>query len=886
VRFQRGASVGRYTILDLIATGGMGEVHRARDTQLDRIVAIKAVAAGFLHDRSASPRFQRERDIAVKLEHPHICRLLDAGHDAGVDYFVLEYLTGETLAARVRRGPVPVLEAIELGVDIAGALDYAHRQGVIHRDLKPANVMLTATGAKVLDFGIASLRRVAPSASMVNSDTAPLDAKQAGAILGTAAYLAPERLDDGHSDHRTDVFGFGLVLYEMLTGRRPFEGERPAAVVAKVLSGEPPPMALTVAHGDELEWLVRKCLARKPDDRWQSIADVATVLKGIAARAAIPRVERRRANLRLRAAMVAVAALLILSVFLSVFAASRTGPSAAVARPAVAFTVAPPAGGMFTPTDASVQTPQFAVSPTGDQLAFVATGVDGLSQLWLRSLDALVPKSIAGTAEAMYPFWSPDGRSIGFFAHGQLKRVELSGGPPRVLAATPNGRGGSWNGEGIILFSSTTTGVIYSVPAGGGEPKAQTQLRAERGETSHRWPHFLPDGRRFLYFARSEQPAHEGIYLASLDDAEDSLVANSNFGGMYVAPGWVLFLSEGTLLARAVDLDQRRSLGEPVVVAEHVAGSSSFYPAFSVSPAGVIAYARTGDSAELRWVDRTGNAAAVAVPQGRYVDFRLSPDDRLLAISEVEGDTDRSDIYILDFVRGTRDRMTSARATDASVTWSPDGTRLAFRSNRERIHDLYVRTLATVAPEQVFLRSPNAKYPTSWSPDGQLLVYQTINADSGIDLWAAPIASPDKSFPLVKTAFDETQGQVSPDGRWLAYTSNETGSSQVYVQAIGSTNPRWQVSVNRGGADPKWRRDGSELYYVSADDELIAVPVKTGGRLELGKPQALFPIPHAALFPYTNYDVSADGRFLVRAQLDDVRTIPLTVLAGWSPPVR
>jgi eukaryotic-like serine/threonine-protein kinase len=881
-RLKPGTALGRYVVDQLVGAGGMGEVYRARDTRLSRTVAVKTIATALVDDRSAEPQFSRERDIASRLEHPHICRLLDAGHGSGVDYVVFEYLDGETLAARIERGPVPLGEAIGYAIQMADALDYAHQRGIIHRDLKPGNVALTATGVKLLDFGLATQRERRWPGVAVHSGTTVVSAPMAGTILGTTPYVAPERLEGREADHRADIFAFGVVLYEMVAGRRPFDGDSPAAVIAATLAGNPQPLPLSARHEAELEWLVRCCLARRPEDRWHSMADVARVLKRIAADGERARTAPGGRQQRLGAAIaVAVALVLVLGV-----AAIPSGNASGPGERSVALAVAPPAGGSFTPSAGSVQTSQASVSPTGEQLAYVAAGADGVSQLWLRPLNDVTPRRLAGTEGAMYPFWSPDGRSLGFFRRGTLQRIDLNGGPARTLAPASGGRGGSWNGDGVILFAATATDVIYSVSSDGGTPTPVTRFDTARGDTSHRWPNFLPDGRRFLYFARSEQQAQEGIYLASLDDPAATLVTNSNYGAVYVEPGWVLYLSDGMLLVRALDVERRRTVGDPIIVAEQVRGSSTFYPGISAN-AHVLAYATSADSAQLDWMDRTGRRESTAVARGRYVDFQISPDGRLLALAEVDTETDRPDIFVLDFERGTRVRVTSARATDASVTWSPDAKRLAFRSNRERSHDLYTRALSTIVPDELFLHSPSAKYPTGWSPDGKLLLYHTLGSRTGWDIWAVPIADSRKTFPLVSTPFNEWDAEVSPDGRWIAYTSDETGSTQVYVQVMGSSSPRWQVS-RQSGSQPKWRPYSSELYYMSADGTLMMVPMTSSGGPGVAEPlfRVLNGVPSAARdfdLGSTNYDVAADGRFLVRVPLEDALATSLTVITGWAP---
>jgi eukaryotic-like serine/threonine-protein kinase len=876
VRLSPGDRLGRYEVVDSLGRGGMGEVYRARDTLLDKMVAIKTVSTGFLDHPAAAPRFEQERKVAAVLEHPHICRLLDAGHENGVDYLAMEYLEGETLSARLTRGRLPLHEALGYAIEIGEALSYAHLHGIIHRDLKPANVFLTSTGVKVLDFGLAKLTQrtsIAPGASQ--AETAPLGTTTPGAVVGTALYMAPERLEGAVADERTDIFCFGLVVYEMITGRRPFDAPTSAGLMAAVMTADPPAMMSTRDSDEDLEWVVRKCLAKRPDDRWQSMRDVIVLFKRFASQRHRPLA--KATGFAAPARVVAVAGAIVVG---GLAAWGWFGQRTDTPALPVAFPIYPPAGGSFTPTESSVQAPQLALSPDGSVLAFVGAGPDGVSQIWIRRLDSVTAKPIPDTNDGAYPFWSPDGRSLGFFSNGLLRRIDLAGGPARTLASAPNGRGGAWSIAGTILFSPNATGGLSRVGPEGGDVSAQTRPDPARNETSHRWPHFV-DASRYLYYARSSQDASEGVYLASLDSSDVALVANSAFGGVFVPPRWVLFMSGGTLLMRNLDLERRRAFGEPVVVAERVAGSSNFYGAFSASSTGSIAYARTASIVELAWFDRNGRRLYTS-GTGSYVDFRVSPDGRYVAAAEIDPQTDRPDLYVLDLERHTRQRLTVSRATDASPVWAPDGRMILFRSNRDQVHDLYRRGVFGTSPEQLFFKSAAAKYPTSWSAAHRAALFHTRDDRTGWDIWLAPIEAPDKSHPVVQTAFTEAQGQFSPDGRWIAYISDETRSMEVYVQSATRDGPRWQVSV-AGGFDPHWSPRGSELFYIAADGWLMNVPFRPREAPEPGTPQRLLRMPDVAVLPpyASHYDVAPDGKFLVRIPQEQVRTLPLTVLMNW-----
>ena len=877
MRLQQGATLGRYEVLELIGVGGMGEVYRARDTNLQKTVAIKTVSAGFAEDPTALPRFALERRIGAGLEHPHICRVLDAGLESGVSYLAMEYLTGETLAARMARGPLPLNDALGYAIETAEALAYAHDHGVIHRDLKPSNIFITATGVKVLDFGLASLRGRA-ARSPLPGDTVPL-APVTGPLMGTAMYTAPERLRGEEADHRTDIFAFGAVLYELLTSRAAFERAGVDSLLAAVLSADPRPMALSGPRGADLEWLVRRCLAKQPDQRWHSMHDVAAMLKRIASGhgGAAPGASAPRRT-TIAAVVLAVGVLAAVGAWAGRAAVTPAGTGTSSR---LAFAIPPPDAAFFTPTEGSVQTPQLALSPDGAAIAFVATGREGVSQIWVRRLGAMDAQPVRGTEGATYPFWSPDATAIAFFAEGLLKRVEVAGGPARTLAEAPHGRGGSWSADGTILFAPSTTGIIRRVSAQGGAVADATRLADPRGETSHRWPQFLPGGRQFLFFARTPQEGIEGIYLGSLDSPQVTFVVHSRFGGAFAPPDRVLYISEGTLLAQRIDLAAGRAVGDPVAIAEDVAGSSNFYPAFAVSPAGVLAFARSGDLSELVWVDRSGRQLATAA-RGQFVDFRLSADARLLAVAEVDRESGLSDVFVLDLERGARTRLTSERATDASPMWSADGANILFRSNRDRVHDLYVGARAQSGGERLLFRSTMAKYPTSWSRDGGRLLFHARDNETQYDVWVAEVGPRTSARPVLASRFNEVQAQFSPDGTLMAYASDETSGFETYVQSADGTGPRWQVSTG-GGMDPRWAPDGRTLFFVSPDGWLMAADVASGS--EPGVPRRLFQlrVRGSATAPYSSlYDVAVDGRFLLRVPVDDVGSNPVTVLVNWS----
>ena len=881
-----GSMVGRYEVIAHIGSGGMGDVYRARDTRLDKTVALKTIATAYAHDPTSQSRFERERRLTASLEHPHICRLLDAGRENGIEYLAMEYLEGESLQHRLGRGALPVAVAIGYAIEIADALEYAHRHGVVHRDLKPANVVLTPGGAKVVDFGLARLRMAGDDAILAGA-TAPLDATQAGTLIGSAPYMAPERLEGRDADHRSDIFGFGLVLYEMLEGRRAFDGSSPAALIAAILSDEPPALRLSHPKAEDLDWIVRKCLAKNPDARWQSMADVKALLKHLAG----PGFTRARLSRQSRAvpwpaaAAGAVAAASLTAGILWVLLRQPSPPASAAP---IAFAVHPPPGGTFTPTEAERESAQLALAPDGKSLAFVGSGSDGVSRIWLRTLDSVSTRPVAGTEQATFPFWSADSRSLGFFANGSLRAIDLAGGPPRTIAPAPNGRGGSWNSDGQILFSADTVTPIRRVPVNGGTPVDVTALSSSRNENSHRWPVFLPDGRRFLYYAHSTTEAQEGLYLSSLDGGEPAFIANTDYGGAFMPPNRVLFLAGDTLLARTLDLESGRADDDRVPIAEGVGASSNFYGAFSAS-AGVIAYAPAMPSSDIAWVDREGRHLETVSSARRHVDFRLSPDGRLLLVTELAAASGQSDMYVLNLDRGTRARVITSQNRSASPVWAPDNRRIVFRSNPRLVHDLFMKDAFDRTPEQPLLVSRFAKYATSWSSDGKWIAFHTIDERTRWDVGIVPAGTDPTPRALLHSGYNERQAQFSPDGRWIAFTSDESSQDEVYVQSVADPSRRVPISV-AGGDDPQWRADGNELFYLSLDGYLMAVPIRLQQQtITAGRPQRLFRLRQGtARAPYISvYSVAADGRrFLVQVATQDTHLLPLTVLLNAPGMVR
>jgi eukaryotic-like serine/threonine-protein kinase len=883
-----GTRLGPHEIIEQLGSGGMGEVYRARDTRLDRMVAVKILPGHLSDNEELRQRFDREARTISQLSHPHVCALYDVGHQDGVDYLVMEYLEGATLADRIVKGPLPIEQVLRYGIQIADALDKAHRLGIVHRDLKPGNVMVTKSGVKLLDFGLAKLRAVTPgavssSASLVQTQTdATLTAQ--GTIIGTFQYMAPEILEGREADARSDIFALGALLYEVATGQAPFQGKTQASVIAAILGKTPPPISsVQPMTPPALDRVVQTCLEKDPEDRWQTAHDVMLELKWVAeggSRAGLPApvVTRRRSRERL--AWIIAAALAAAVATLGVLQLRKPRSAPAVVR----STVLPPEKAAFTFVGQGGG--PVAVSPDGRQLAFVAAEPGGRRQLWIRPLELLLARSLPATDGAAYPFWSPDGRSVGFFADGKLKRIDVGGGPPLSICDAPDPRGGSWNRDGVILFEPQFREPIHRVSATGGTPVPVTGFDASRRETTHRWPFFLPDGRRFLFFSGSHSTSADSeldaIFVGSLDGEKPKLLVDARSNAAYAA-GRLLFVRHKTLLAQRFDPKSLRLAGDAFPIAENVQDDPGFFNAvFSVSQQGTLAYQEAGGTiglSEVTWVDRTGKKIDVLDDPADFYDPRISPDGRRVAV--VVGDP--GDIWIYDVVRHTRTRMTFAGGSDNAPTWSPDGTRVAFSSQRSGNGDLYARAAAGTGSDELLASSKTFKVANSWSPDGRYLAFAASAGAPGskADLWLLSLSNR-KASPLVRTESDEVAGAFSPDGRWLAYASDESGRFEIYVmKPLPEPEGKWQVST-AGGVEPRWRRDGKELFYVGPDGRVMAVEVGTGADFEVGKPQALFgtSLKNAS---GARYDVAPDGqRFLLNRPIGDESSPPITLVQNWT----
>ena len=877
--------LGPYEIAAPLGRGGMGEVYRARDTRLDRDVALKLLPPHLAADGQFRARFEREAKSISALNHPHICTLHDVG-SAVVDgrelhYLVLELIEGETLSRRLEKGRLPLEDVLRLGAQIASALDGAHRRGIVHRDLKPGNVMITRAGAKLLDFGLARLdegTRVVPSVSTLTSyDPASRDAlTEKGTILGTFQYMAPEQLEGRTADARTDIFALGAVLYEMATGRKAFEGKSRASLIAAIVTQHPPTISSVHAMSPPaLDYVVRKCLEKDPEDRWQSARDVMAQLQWIAgggSGAGLPVVVSARRRVREAVAWAACAVATLGALGLGVAWTRRAGD-----RPALMRFQIP------NPPDVTEVGPPI-ISPDGRTLAFDAADASGQRALWVRPLDALQSRRLPGTEGAIRPIWSPDSRNIAFFANGKLRRMPVSGGPSQTIGEVPFGADGSWGPNGVILFDGRTTDPLMRVDAAGGVPRPEVTPDPAIGGIGAGYPAFLPGGRDFLYYSLSDKPENNALMVRALDGTDSRLVMKTPSQVVFAAPGYLLFVRERALVAQKFDLATHQVQGEPIPVGEGLDLDFVGLASVSASTTGVLAY-RTGQATQRRLVfrDRTGKETPAMEEEAEYLNTWLSPDGRRLVYDLTEtGDV--GDIWIRDMDRGTRTRFTYEREREFAPIGSPDGRRIVYTVQR-KYWDLYVKDAAGGGEPEPLLETDQDKYATDWTKDGTI-IFQSRTEETSWDIWALPMNGKGKPLPLRATQFMEGSASVSPDGRFLVYQSNESGRPEIYVQEFPRARSKWQVSA-AGGRDPFWRGDGREIFYRAPTGDLMAAPIGKGASFEVGTPQVLFRGRFVPSNARSAYRPTHDGkRFLMLAPPREDALQPATIVLNWTSGLR
>jgi serine/threonine protein kinase/Tol biopolymer transport system component len=877
-----GTKLGPYEIGAPLGAGGMGEVYRARDTRLERTVAIKILPAQFSSDAIRKQRFEREAKAISGLNHPHICTLHDVGSQDGISYLVMECVEGETLAKRLEKGPLPLEQVLKFGAQIADALDKALRSGVVHRDLKPGNIMLTATGAKLVDFGLA--KAALPPGSVASltaavTQTSPMTAE--GSIVGTFQYMSPEQVEGKELDGRSDIFSLGSVLYEMLTGQPAFPGKSRLSVASAILEKEPAPIASTKPMTPPaLDHVVKKCLAKDPEERWQNASDIKSELLWISQSSAEAAAWQQNANAaptRLERVLqyVAAALLLVLVGALATYLASRPASTATVVRSVIQ---PPPNVAVLTLGD---QGGAPAISPDGRNLVFVGLS-EGKQMLFLRPLNSTAAKPLLGTEGGKFPFWSPNGKSVGFFASQQLKRLDLAGGPPTSLAPTPDARGGTWAGD-VILFSPDIYEVIYRVPASGGKPVAITTLDRSQ-HTTHRWPRFLPDGKHFLYVAGNHlnDKANSAIYGGSIEGGNPTLILQTNAAAFYCA-GQLLYFRDGSLMAQAFDPDTLKLSGDATPLGQVLRETGNWGMMASAAD-NVLLFQSAGEvNYPILWFDRNGHSVGPAPVSGQLSDLRLSADGTHAAIVSFEGP--HGAVYVVDLKTGVRTRLTFGE--DAwFTTWSPDGKSVAYSAlhSNTTSEDIYIKRSDGSGDREVLVSSGNVDHPSDWTRDGKYVVINRGELSSQ-RIWILPMFGDRKPFPLFPNAtFDHFDGRVSPDGKWIAYTSKESGIVEVYVTSFPAGAGKWQISS--GGVSPSasWRSDGKELYFVALDGNLMAASIQeSDGSLTVSGMRTLFRSPFLNSRLRVLFDIDPkDGQRFIGSAAPDTGTLPLNLVTNWT----
>jgi len=876
-----GARLGPYEIVSPLGAGGMGEVYRAKDTRLDREVAVKVLPEHLSANVELRQRFEREAKAISALTHPHICTLHDVGNQDGVEYLVMELIDGQSLADRLESGPLPPDQVVRYGIEIADALEAAHRHGIVHRDLKPGNVMLTRSGVKLLDFGLAKHRAAAVQSEISQLSSLPTELTpsrpaltEQGTIMGTFQYMAPEQLEGKEADARTDIFAFGCVLYEMATGRKAFSGKSRASMIGAILRDHPAPISsIAPMTPPALDRLVQTCLAKEPEDRFQTAHDVKLQLQWIAeggSQAGAPAVVASRRKTREKIAW-ATAGVLALAAALLAVGFVRRAPSP---EPPMRFQVMPPDG------LSGIETPK--ISPDGKFVAFSATGENGKTQIWLRPLESLEQHPIPGTEGASFrPFWSPDSRHLGFVAEGKLKKVDIFGAPPQTICDATTGADGSWGKDGVILFDGQVSDPIRRVPASGGTPQIAVKGRENQ---SVGWPSFLPDGRHFLYFEFGGKSREGRLIAASLDTKENpkEILASDSLP-QFAPPGQLLYVKEGTLVAQRFDPKALKVIGEPVPVAEKIGMSSNGQSDFSASENGVLVY-RGGVSNEdrLLWADRNGKTLSEIDKPARYETTALSPDGTRLAMDMRDSRSDKGVIWIRDLAREVTSRLTFSPSSETAPIWSPDGSRILFSSNRKGFASLYEKAASGTGAEREVWSCGDTVVANDWSRDGKFVAVNRLSAKTSWDVWIVPMDGSAKPFAFVESPSTDVVPVFSPDGRYIAYMANETGRMEVYVQQFPGPGGKWQVSAT-GGLEPHWSADGKQIYFRSLDSKIMSVPVEAGATFAAGVPQALF---DARIQPGTrrnDFLVSNDGqKFLILSPLGKERIVPITVVLHWA----
>ncbi|MEE8366885.1 MAG: protein kinase [Thermoanaerobaculia bacterium] len=881
-----GKTLSHFKVTAKLGEGGMGEVYRATDTKLDREVAIKALPEAFNSDPERLARFEREAKVLASLNHPHISGIHGLEELDGKKFLILELVEGDTIAERIGRGPVPIDEALGLAKQMAEGLEAAHEMGIVHRDFKPANIKVTPEGQiKILDFGLAKVWDSPASASgdplLSQSPTLTAQMTGMGVILGTASYMSPEQARGDEADKRTDIWAFGCVLFEMLTGGQTYGGRTLTDVLGAIVHKEPEWEELPKDLPPKVRSLLERCLEKESRMRIRDIGEVRILLSGdLEAPVDSMPIEAGVMTSSKGVGLWKVAAVvLLLSTVATAFLLWR---QVGAPKQVIRSSILPPEGTVFHLNTA--RPGPVAVSPDGKQLAFTAVDEEGTSMLWVRGLDAASARSLTGTAGAQYPFWSPDSRSIAFAAQGKLKKVEAAGSPPVALCETEVGKGGSWNRDGVIVFAPSFNTPLHKVSAGGGESTPVTELDTEAGVNSHRHPRFLPDGNRFLYLARTSSGDDRSLRVGSLDGTVSKKLILTKEQAEYAA-GHLLFTRDRTLMAQPFDPEALEFTGDAFPLVENILTiNAAAMAVFSATSEGLLAYqSGTIERAHpLLWLDRNGRVDGQLGDESRYSHVALSPDESKAVVGVLDDESGNGDLWIFDVARGLRSRFTFDSADDSSAEWSPDGERIYFASNRGGDYDIYEKSVGGGKSEELLLAKEGNQWPGGLARDGQYLIFTDAQGGGRPDVWALPLRDGGDPFAVLETEFAEGGWGVSPDGRWLAYTSNESGESEVYVTAFPKPEGKWQVSLS-GGDEPNWRRDGKEIFYRDPSGKIISAEVSArGDDFQIGAITELFTVEMSDLNDRRFYPTADGQRFLAVGTSGDQTSSPIHLIVNWT----